>query len=221
VRRADEPHCDAFAHDVLRASPRPQFHRLIRNRFHCRRHAHASVFCLELSSALDEEEHVPHHRRAMHAGRSAGKTTRASLPDLRGLVVARIRIALVRHELAAWHSACPLGDRRRRRTTHGSDREDVMKKEPRGKLAPRIGRKDLQDPDRDVRNSRDGRVDRGAGAGRPVQLDEEGRSRRPETDSPRCHSPSAPAASATVAKRLSPQSTHQTSRRKHSCGTQR
>jgi hypothetical protein len=46
-------------------------------------------------------------------------------------------------------------------------------KEPREQQTPRIGRKDLQDPDRD------------AGAGRPVQLDEEGRSRRPETDSPR------------------------------------
>jgi hypothetical protein len=51
---------------------------------------------------------------------------------------------------------------------------------------PRIGRKDLQDPDRDVRSPRKGRVesdaersDRDAGAGRPVQLDEdeEGRSR--------------------------------------------
>lgn len=38
---------------------------------------------------------------------------------------------------------------------------------------PRIGRKDLQDPDRD------------AGAGRPVQLDAEGRSRPPGSDSPR------------------------------------
>jgi len=51
---------------------------------------------------------------------------------------------------------------------------------------PRIGRKDLQDPDRDVRSPRKGSVesdaersDRDAGAGRPVQLDEdeEGRSR--------------------------------------------
>jgi len=51
---------------------------------------------------------------------------------------------------------------------------------------PRIGRKDLQDPDRDVRSPRTGgvesdaeRSDREAGAGRPVQLaeDEEGRSR--------------------------------------------
>lgn len=221
MRRADEPHCDAFAHDVLRASPRPQFHRLIRNRFHCRRHAHASVFCLELSSALDEEEHVPHHRRAMHAGRS-GK-------NYAGVFTGSAWSRSSRGSESPWFvtnlrrgtSLAPLGDRRRRRTTHGSDREDVMKKEPRGKLAPRIGRKDLQDPDRDVRNSREGRVDRGAGAGRPVQLDEEGRSRRPETDSTRCHSPSAPAASATVAKRLSPQSTHQTSRRKHSCGTER
>ena len=67
-----------------------------------------------------------------------------------------------------------------------------MKKQPSGKPAPRIGRKDLQDPDRDVRNPREGgvepepeRSDRGAGAGRPVQLDEEGRSHRPGTDSPR------------------------------------
>ena len=58
--------------------------------------------------------------------------------------------------------------------------------------APRIGRKDLQDPDRDVRSPRKGdverepeRSDRGAGAGRPVQLDEEGRSRPADSDSPR------------------------------------
>jgi hypothetical protein len=57
---------------------------------------------------------------------------------------------------------------------------------------PRIGRKDLQDPDRDVRNPRKGdverepeRSDREAGAGRPVQLDEEGRSRPTGSDSPR------------------------------------
>jgi hypothetical protein len=57
---------------------------------------------------------------------------------------------------------------------------------------PRIGRKDLQDPDRDARSPRKGSVDRDAersdrdaGAGRPVQLDEEGRSRPPESDSPR------------------------------------
>jgi hypothetical protein len=66
--------------------------------------------------------------------------------------------------------------------------------EPRQKQTPRIGRKDLQDPDRDVRSPREGgreggvdrepeRSDRDAGAGRPVQLDEEGRSRR--SDSPR------------------------------------
>jgi hypothetical protein len=55
-------------------------------------------------------------------------------------------------------------------------------KEPRQKQTPRIGRKDLQDPDRDVRSPRGGgvdrepeRSDREAGAGRPVQLDEEGR----------------------------------------------
>jgi hypothetical protein len=69
------------------------------------------------------------------------------------------------------------------------DREDAMK-EPREKQTRRIGRKDLQDPDRDVRTPREGgvdrepeRSDRDAGAGRPVQLDEEGRSRR--ADSPR------------------------------------
>jgi hypothetical protein len=66
---------------------------------------------------------------------------------------------------------------------------------------PRIGRKDLQDPDRDVRSPREGSVqpdaersDRNAGAGRPVQLDEEGRSRPSESDSPR------PADDAPVAK---------------------
>ena len=65
-----------------------------------------------------------------------------------------------------------------------------MKKEP--KETPRIGRKDQQDPDRDTRGPREGgidpdaeRSDRDAGAGRPVQLDEEGRSRRPGTESPR------------------------------------
>jgi len=68
-------------------------------------------------------------------------------------------------------------------------------KEPRQKPPPRIGRKDLQDPDRDVRTPREGgvdrepdrneRSDRDAGAGRPVQHDEEGRSRRPGTDSAR------------------------------------
>jgi hypothetical protein len=57
---------------------------------------------------------------------------------------------------------------------------------------PRIGRKDLQDPDRDVRNPRretaepdPDRSDHEAGAGRPVQLDEEGRSRPVDSDSPR------------------------------------
>ena len=49
-------------------------------------------------------------------------------------------------------------------------------KEPKDKQTPRIGRKDLPDPDRS---------DRDAGAGRPVQLDEEGRAHRPGTDSPR------------------------------------
>ena len=59
-----------------------------------------------------------------------------------------------------------------------------MTREPKGRPKPRIGRKDLQDPDRDTRNPREGgvdrdpeRSDRDAGAGRPVQLDEEGRSR--------------------------------------------
>ena len=73
-------------------------------------------------------------------------------------------------------------------------------KEPRKKSAPRIGRKDLQDPDRGVRDPRQGRVDRepersdrDAGAGRPVQLDVEGRSRRPESDSPRPIDDSPPA----------------------------
>ena len=66
-----------------------------------------------------------------------------------------------------------------------------MKKDPKNET-PRIGRKDQQDPDRDTRGPREGaldddseRSDREAGAGRPVQLDEEGRSRRPGTDSPR------------------------------------
>lgn len=65
-------------------------------------------------------------------------------------------------------------------------------KEPRRKTAPPIGRKDQQDPDRGTRNPREGSVDRGpersdrdAGAGRPVQLDVEGRAHRPESDSPR------------------------------------
>ena len=57
---------------------------------------------------------------------------------------------------------------------------------------PRIGRKDLQDPDRDARSPRKGggepdadRSDRNAGAGRPMQLDEEGRSRPADSGSPR------------------------------------
>jgi hypothetical protein len=64
-------------------------------------------------------------------------------------------------------------------------------KEPRPKQTPRIGREDLQDPDRDVRSPREGgldrepeRSDRDAGAGRPVQLDEEGRSRRANSPRP-------------------------------------
>ena len=67
-----------------------------------------------------------------------------------------------------------------------------MKKQPKETPTPRIGRKDQQDPDREIRGPREGdfdndseRSDREAGAGRPVQLDEEGRSRRPGTDSPR------------------------------------
>jgi hypothetical protein len=58
-------------------------------------------------------------------------------------------------------------------------------REPKEKQVPRIGRKDLQDPDRE-------RSDRDAGAGRPVQLDEEGRSHRPGTDSPRPADDGAP-----------------------------
>jgi hypothetical protein len=64
-------------------------------------------------------------------------------------------------------------------------------KERKDKQTTRIGRKDLQDPDRDIRGPREGRVDRepersdrDAGAGRPVQLDEEGRSRRPDDGAP-------------------------------------
>ena len=69
-------------------------------------------------------------------------------------------------------------------------------REPKEKQTPRIGRKDLQDPDRDIRGPREGRVDRepdrsdrDAGAGRPVQLDpiqldEKGRSRRRGDDGP-------------------------------------
>jgi hypothetical protein len=57
---------------------------------------------------------------------------------------------------------------------------------------PRIGRKDLQDPDRDVRSPRKGSVDgdaersdREAGAGRPGQLDEDEQGRsRPADDAP-------------------------------------
>lgn len=66
-----------------------------------------------------------------------------------------------------------------------------MKREATKKPPPRIGRKDQQDPDRDARGSGERQIDRepersdrDAGAGRPVQLDEEGRSRRGD-DSPR------------------------------------
>ncbi|HKW90547.1 MAG TPA: hypothetical protein VJX92_01535 [Methylomirabilota bacterium] len=64
-----------------------------------------------------------------------------------------------------------------------------MKRGKKTKTEPRIGRKDLQDPDRDVHDPRegapepDGRSDREAGAGRPVQLDEDDRATR------RLHSP--------------------------------
>jgi len=75
-----------------------------------------------------------------------------------------------------------------------------MREKPRGKPAPRIGRKDQQDPDRDSRDPREGRPDRepersdrDAGAGRPVRLDEEGRSRRPDSDSPRSSDDTPPA----------------------------
>ncbi|MGH7398039.1 MAG: hypothetical protein ACRELW_10930 [Candidatus Rokuibacteriota bacterium] len=68
----------------------------------------------------------------------------------------------------------------------------MMTRKSKPKEKPRIGRKDLQDPDRDVRNPREGgverdaeRSDRKAGAGRPVQLEEEGRSRPAHSDSPR------------------------------------
>jgi hypothetical protein len=66
-----------------------------------------------------------------------------------------------------------------------------MSQEPK-KETPRIGRKDQQDPDRATSGPREGawdddaeRSDREAGAGRPVQLDEEeekDRARRPGTD---------------------------------------
>ena len=64
-----------------------------------------------------------------------------------------------------------------------------MKREKKTKTEPRIGRKDLQDPDRDVHEPRngvpepDGRSDREAGTGRPVELDEDDRAKR------RLHSP--------------------------------
>ena len=64
-----------------------------------------------------------------------------------------------------------------------------MKREKKPKTEPRIGRKDLQDPDRDVRDPRnsvpepDGRGDREAGAGRPVRLDEDDRAKH-RLDSP-------------------------------------
>jgi len=67
-----------------------------------------------------------------------------------------------------------------------------MTRKTKATAEPRIGRKDLQDPDRDVRSPREGSVerdaersDRDAGAGRPVQLDEEGHSRPTASDSPR------------------------------------
>jgi hypothetical protein len=79
------------------------------------------------------------------------------------------------------------------------DREDTMKEPRDKKSAPRVERRDLQDLDRDIPGPREGRVDRepersdrDAGAGRPVQLDEEGRSHRPGTDSPRPGNDGAP-----------------------------
>ncbi|MGH7366611.1 MAG: hypothetical protein ACREKQ_00975 [Candidatus Rokuibacteriota bacterium] len=68
-----------------------------------------------------------------------------------------------------------------------------MTRKSKPKKEPRIGRKDLQDPDRDVRSPRESSVepdseersDRKAGAGRPVRLDKEGRSRPADADSPR------------------------------------
>ena len=55
-----------------------------------------------------------------------------------------------------------------------------MKREPRRKPNPRIGRKDLQDPDRDTSSPREGdvdpdreRSDREAGTDRPVPPDDE------------------------------------------------
>jgi hypothetical protein len=61
-----------------------------------------------------------------------------------------------------------------------------MTRKSKSSEPPRIGRKDLQDPDRDVRSPRKGGVERDAdrsGSGRPI--DEEGRSRPADSDSPR------------------------------------
>jgi hypothetical protein len=59
-----------------------------------------------------------------------------------------------------------------------------MKERAEKKPVPRIGRKDLQDPDRapsdrsaEPVDREDERSDRQAGAGRPVQLDPDGRRR--------------------------------------------
>ncbi len=68
-----------------------------------------------------------------------------------------------------------------------------MKKTPKKgpTETPPIGRKDEQDPDRESREPRDRvfdgddeRSDRDAGAGRPVQLDEEESPRRPDPARP-------------------------------------
>ncbi|MGH7415079.1 MAG: hypothetical protein ACREKJ_12850 [Candidatus Rokuibacteriota bacterium] len=70
-------------------------------------------------------------------------------------------------------------------------RKSNVPRKSKPKEGPRIGRKDLQDPDRDVRSPRRGSVerdadrsDRKAGAGRPVQLDEKGRPRPTDDEAP-------------------------------------
>jgi len=71
-------------------------------------------------------------------------------------------------------------------------KERAMKERAKKKPTPPIGRKDLQDPDRDVSDPRERpderepeRSDRDPGAGRPVQLDEAGQPRRRGDESPR------------------------------------
>ena len=73
-----------------------------------------------------------------------------------------------------------------------------MKSTRRKKAAPRTVRKDLQDPGRDTRGPREGSVesdaecsDRDAGAGRPVQLDEERAARRGGSPQPSDDAPPA------------------------------